>query len=90
MAQISVWKVTFTLQNGTGKNTSGPYNAFVGISGGSRGDIQNSGVNASLVTAITNNLLSILQAHGFGGSAAPGGTVTLDHCAHASVPDVWT
>jgi len=90
MAQISVWHVKFHVEAQAGKVSSGPYNAFIGISGGGRGDIQSSSTSASLVTAITNNLLGILTAMGFAGSAAPGGTVVIDAHTHASVPDIWT
>ena len=85
-----MWHVKFHLEATAGKVTSGPYTAFIGISGGSRGDVQSASTAAAIKTAITNDLLSILQAHGFGGSAAPGGTVVIDDHAHASVPDCWT
>lgn len=90
MAQISVYNALFELQNAQGKNIAGPYRALVGISGGTRSDHQSSGVNSSLVTAITNNLLAILQAQGFAGSAAPSGVVTVLAAPHAQSPDIWT
>ena len=90
MAQISVYNAVFELQNAAGKQTSGPYRALVGISGGTRGDHQSKGQNDSLVTAITNNLLSILTAQGFAGSVAPGGTVVILAAPHAQSPDIWT
>lgn len=90
MAQISVYNALFELQNPAGKNTAGPYRALVGISGGSRSDIHSKGVGDSVVTAITNNLLAILQAQGFAGSAAPSGTVVVIAAPHAQSPDIWT
>jgi hypothetical protein len=89
MAQISVWRVRFHLEATVGKGvTSGPYTSFAGISGGSRGDVHSAGVTSSLVTAITNNLSSIMSAQGAGSGGA--GTVVIDSYDHASVPDVWT
>jgi hypothetical protein len=90
MSQISVWHVKFHLEATAGKVTSGPYNAFIGVSGGSRGDQQNSSTGALVKTAVTNNLLNILTAMGYAGSGAPGGTVVIDDHTHASVPDIWT
>lgn len=90
MAGNSVWKVSFHLENSGGKTIAGPYNANVGVAGGGRGDIHKPDVNAALVTAISNNLLGILQAQGFSGSAAPGGTVIIDHAIHGQAPDLWT
>jgi hypothetical protein len=90
MAQISVWHCKFHVEATAGRTSAGPYNAFIGVSGGSRGDRQGPATVSALVTAITNNLLSILQAMGFAGSAAPGGTVVIDDHSHASVPDLWT
>jgi hypothetical protein len=89
MAQYSVYRVRWSMTNAGGKSTAGPYTTNVGVSGGSRGEIQSGSVTSSLATAISNNLLSILQAHGFGGSAGPGGTVTIDSYDHAAAPDVW-
>ena len=92
MAATSVWRVRFHIEGGAaGKVTSGPYTTFAGISGGTRGDVHSPSIAASLVTAITNNLLGILQAQvnpllpG-----APSGTVVIDSFDHASVPDIWT
>jgi hypothetical protein len=91
MAQFSVWHVKFHLEAQlAGKMTSGPYNAFIGLSGGKRNDIQMPSVVSSLASAISNNLLGILQGMGFAGSAAPGGTVVIDDHSHGSVPDIWT
>jgi hypothetical protein len=90
MAQTSVWHVKFHVEAQAGKMSSGPYNAFIGISGGSRGDQQTPSTAAAIQTAVTNNLLGILTAMGFAGSAAPGGTVVIDAHTHASVPDLWT
>jgi hypothetical protein len=89
MAQLSTWRVRFHLELTAGKGvTSGPYTTFVGISGGSRGDVHSASVTSSLVTAITNNLSSIMSAEGAGSGG--GGTVVIDGYDHASVPDVWT
>lgn len=83
MAQISVWHVKFHVG-------SGPiYSAFVGVSGGSRGDGQTSSTLASVKTAVSSNLASILTAMG-ANTAAPGGTLVIDDFSHASVPDIWT
>lgn len=90
MAQISVYNAIFELQNAQGKNIAGPYRALVGISGGTRADHQSQGQNNSLVTAIANNLLAILQAQGFAGSAAPQGSVVVISAPHAQAPDIWT
>ena len=90
MAANSVFKVTFTIQNSSGKVVAGPYNANVGVSGGTRGDGHSTSLTALLVTAISNNLLSILQAQGYSGSAAPSGTVVIDNYQHAAAPEVWT
>jgi hypothetical protein len=90
MAQYSVWKVTFHLESAAGRVISGPNTSFVGISGGSRTDIHSPSIVSALVTAIGNNLLGILQAQGFSGATAPGGTVVLETFCHASAPDVWT
>jgi len=90
VAGNSVWRVVFHLENTVNRVTSGPYTANIGIAAGSRGDLHSPGINASLVTAINNNLLSILQAQGFVGSAVPGGTVVIEHLSHAGSPDVWT
>jgi hypothetical protein len=90
MAGNSVWNVSFHVENSGGKTVAGPYNALVGVSGGTRGDIHNTTVNAQLVTAITNNLLAILQVQGYGGSAAPSGTIIIDRAAHAQSPEVFT
>jgi hypothetical protein len=89
MPQVSVWRVRFHMENGAaGKATSGPYTTFIGISGGSRGDQHTPTVTGSLVTAITNNLSSIMSAEGAGSGGA--GTVAIDSYDHASVPDIWT
>jgi hypothetical protein len=89
MSQISVWRVRFHLELTAGKGaTSGPYVAFIGISGGSRGDVHNPSVTSSLATAIAGNLSSIMSAEGAGSGG--GGTVVVDSYDHASVPDVWT
>jgi hypothetical protein len=85
MAQISVWHAKFHLETSSGRMTSGPYSTFVGISGGSRGDQQAAGTAASVKTAVTNNLASLL-----GVSVAPAGTVVIDEFTHGSVPDIWT
>ena len=91
MAQISVWNVKFHVEASSGKVTSGPYSAFVGISGGTRGDQQTHSVALTLATAINNNLLNILKAMGNASlTAAPGGTVVVDDYAHGSIPDIWT
>lgn len=90
MAQISVYNALFELQNAQGKQVAGPYRALIGISGGTRADHQSKGQNDSVVTAITSNLLSILQAQGFAGSAAPQGTVVVIAAPHAQSPDIWT
>lgn len=89
MAQISVWHVKFHVELSAGRVTSGPYAAFIGISGGSRGDQQTVSTAASIKTAVTNNLASILSAMG-AGTGAPGGAVVIDEHTHASVPDCWT
>lgn len=89
MAQISVWHTKFHVEASAGRVTSGPYSTFIGISGGSRGDQQNSSTAASIKTAVTNNLASILSAMG-AGTSAPGGVVVIDEHSHASVPDCWT
>lgn len=88
MAQLSVYRVRFTINNAAGKVTSGPYTTFVGVSGGSRQDQHTTSLAASLATAVTNNLSGILSAMGAG--SAPGQTVTIDSYDHASVPDLWT
>ena len=85
MAQISVWHARWHLEASAGRVTTGPYSTFVGISGGTRGDGQNTSTAASVKTAISNNLASIL-----GVSAAPAGTVVVDDFSHGSVPDIWT
>lgn len=90
MAGNSVWKTVFHLENSGGKTIAGPYTALVGVSGGTRGDIHNSSTNASLVTAISNNLLAILQGNGYAGSAAPSGTIVIEQAAHAQSPEVFT
>lgn len=82
MANNSVYKVTFSIQNGGGKVISGPWNANVGISGGSSGDQPTHAVANSLITAITNNLSGII-------GSAVGGTVVIDTYAHAQTPNVW-
>jgi hypothetical protein len=90
MAQHSVWHVKFHLETSAGARTSGPYSAFIGISGGSRGDVQNSSTAAAVQAAVTNNLLSILTAQGFAGNTGPAGTVVVTSFTHASVPDCWS
>lgn len=90
MAQHSLWRAKFHLEATAGKVTSGPYTTFIGISGGSRKDGQNSTTAASVLTAITTNLLSILKEMGVATlAAAPAGTVVLDSFEAASVPDCW-
>ncbi|HKH99713.1 MAG TPA: hypothetical protein VJ999_11445 [Candidatus Sulfotelmatobacter sp.] len=89
MSQISVWHVKFHLEASAGRVTSGPYSTFIGISGGSRGDQQTVNTAASIKTAVSNNLASILSAMG-AGTGAPGGTVVIDEHTHASGPDCWT
>ena len=89
MAQISIWRVNFHVEASPGRITSGPYNAFIGISGGSRGDQQTVNTAASIKTAVTSNLAAILSAMG-AGTGAPGGTVVIDEHTHAGTPDCWT
>jgi hypothetical protein len=89
MAQTSVYRVRFSLVNTAGKVTGGPYTTNIGIAGGSRGDVHTVGVAASLSTAVTSNLASIMAAMG-AGSGAPGGTVQIDGYDHASAPDLWS
>ncbi len=93
MAQHSIWKAKFHGENTVGRTTFGPYSAFIGISGGSRKDGQNSTTGASIQTAITSNLLGILKemttCAGQVLAAAPGGTVVVDSFEAAAVPDCW-
>ena len=91
MATYSVYRVRFSLTNTAGKVVGGPYVAPIGISGGTRNDIHSPSVTSSLASAISSNLLAILQAQGFGGSAAPGQTVTIDSYDHAlhGTPDIY-
>ena len=88
MAQIACYRVRFSITNTGGKVIAGPYTTNIGISGGSRGDQHTTTLAASLATAVSNNLSSILTA--LGGGSAPGGTVTIDGYDHASAPDLWT
>ncbi len=90
MAQHSIWKAKFHGENTVGRTTFGPYSAFIGISGGSRKDGQNSSTGASIQAAITNNLLNIIKEMGNATlTAAPGGAVVVDSFEAASVPDCW-
>jgi len=89
MAQMSVYRVRFSLVNTAGKVTSGPYTTNIGIAGGKRDDLHTVGVTASLLSAVTSNLASIMAAMG-AGSGAPGGTVQIDGYDHASTPDLWS
>lgn len=89
MAINSVFRVTFSIQNSNGRVIAGPYTANIGVSGGSRGDVHTGTLAASLATAVSANLLAILQAQGFSGSAAPGGTVVIETYSHGSSPDVF-
>lgn len=90
MAGNSVFKVTFSIRNPAGNVIAGPYTTNVGVAGGSRGDGHTATLTSSLATAIQSNLLAILQAQGFGGSAAPGGTIFVETYGHGASPDVWT
>ncbi len=91
MSQHSVWRVKFHLELISGKGvTAGPYTTFVGISGGTRGDGQNSSTAASVQTAVTNNLTNILKTICNSQlTGAPGGTVVIDSFDPASVPELW-
>ena len=90
MASNSVWKTVFHLENSGGKVTSGPYSCLVGVAAGTRRDVHTPSVNASLVTAISNNLLAILQDAGFAGASVPGGTIVIEQACHAQSPEVFT
>ncbi len=89
MAQFSVWRVRFSLVNSAGKVVAGPYMTNVGISGGTPADHHTPSVASALVTAITNNLSSIL---GPGNGGSPSGSVQVDSFDHAcaAAPGVWT
>ncbi len=93
MAQLSLYKVTFSLQNAGGKVTAGPYTAIIGVSGGTSSDPLTHTLATSLATAISNNLLSILQSMNSTAnqpSGVPGGTIDIITYAHASVPNAWS
>ena len=90
MASNSVWKVTFHLENANGKMTTGPYSAHIGVSSGTRGDVQTHSLALTIATAITNNLQAILQTQVAASVTAPGGTVVLDTFVHAQTPEVFT
>ncbi len=85
MAQHSLWRVKFHVGNaGT------QYNAFIGISGGSRKDGQTASTQASIITAITNNLLGIIKEMGNTTLVAgPSGAVVIDSFEPAPIPDCW-
>ena len=78
MAQYSVYRVIFHIENTSGKNISGPHSAAIGISGGSQSDLHSQSVGDSLRTAISNNLAAIT-------GSAPAGTVVIDSTSHGSV-----
>lgn len=90
MGLTSIYCVRFSMTNPAGKTVAGPWTTNIGLSGGSRSDVHSTSVTSSLVTAITSNLLAILQAEGFAGTSAPGGTVAIDSYDHASTPDAWS
>lgn len=69
--------------NSAGNVVSGPYCTSIGISGGTRGDQHSPSVSASLKTAVTNNLSSII-------GQSVGGTVQIDGFDHsAQCPDIY-
>lgn len=90
MAQSSVYKVTFQLQNSGGRTTTGPYTTYIAVSGGTGNDGLTHSLANSLATAISSNLLSILQSMNAAITGVPNGTVVIDTFCHASVPNVWS